>query len=396
MDAERGSAWPMWASAGILAIALAQSNMPTPFYVRWQAEIGFPASVLTILFSAYIIGLLLSLAISGTLVARFGSRRVILPGLLMAMVASVVFAFADADWALLLGRTLSGLAAGAVLAAGIPWVIALGGPERSRSALSLASGAVAAGAGIGPLLSGVVALASPDPVRAAFLGEMTLLAAAGVLALTLPLTSGSSGRPSQGARMFPRVPRSQLRHLMQGIASFGCALGTTAFLLSLGPSVLRDITGVDGPLIAGGMASLMFLSGALVQAPARRLSPTKAFALAGAAVVLAAATIALAVLLRNPAPLIVGAFLAGGGYGLAQLAGLLVIADEIEPACRSQATALLNMGGYVPCGLLPVITGLGVDALGLAGGTLLFAALVSAVTSAATVLIVRARVAHPD
>jgi hypothetical protein len=44
----------------------------------------------------------------------------------------------------------------------------------------------------------------------------------------------------------------------------------TAFVLSLGPSVLAHLTGVTNPLVAGAMACAMFMAAPLAQLPARR------------------------------------------------------------------------------------------------------------------------------
>ena len=258
----------MYAAAGVVAVTLALSNMPTPFYVRWQATAGFPSAVLTLLFSAYILGLLISLAISGRLVRRIGPRRVALPGLILAMAASLVFAFERSESALLVARAMSGLAVGAVLAAGIPWIADSGGPDR-RLALSIASGAVAGGAGIGPLLSGLTTLSFVDPICAAFLIEFGMLACAVTAVMVLPSKHGGSGRNPVTATL-PRVTGGEQAALLQGIACFGCALATTAFVLSLGPSVLRYVSGADSPLAAGAMASAMFLTGAIVQVPVKK------------------------------------------------------------------------------------------------------------------------------
>jgi hypothetical protein len=71
--------------------------------------------------------------------------------------------------------------------------------------------------------------------------------------------------------------------------------------------------------------------------------------------------------------LIASAVFAGAGHGLAQLAGLTLIGLHVPEERRAEATAILNMGGYVPCGLMPVLTGLLVDRTSLAFGVAAFA-----------------------
>lgn len=379
----------MYSAALVVAVMLALSNMPTPLYIHWQGEMGFSSSVLTTLFSVYIIGLLISLAVSGGLVARFGSRRVLLFGLFMAITACSLFILARAEWPLLLARLLSGGAVGTAITAGIPWLIDLGGADKRHVALPLASGAIAAGAGFGPILSGASTLATGHPVEATFACQFVLLCGVSSLVLTSP--SHLRGLPARGARfgLLPRVVGAELACLVRGIASFGCALGATAFVLSLGPSVLHDLTGVRGGLVAGSMAGAMFLFGALSQFLGSRLSPKTMFVAAGAAIVLACIAIAASALMRLTAPLLAGAVLAGVGYGLAQLAGLTHIADRVAPERITEANALLNIGAYVPCGLLPIATGIAVDCIGLGDGTLTFASVVGLATLATTVLVAR-------
>lgn len=387
MTTRTATAWPMYGASAVVAAGLALSNMPTPFYAHWRTELGLTPSIVTLLFSAYILALLFALALAGSLAGRLGGKRVLLAGMLLVFVASLLFAVPATATTLLAARALSGLGIGAVLAAGLPWITAAGGSGRGRLPMALASAAVAAGAGVGPILSGTVAHLAAEPVRTAFLGEAALVGSAVLLTLALPSLDATG--PS--AARISSLTRNEMRHIGQGVASFGCALGATAFILSLGPSVLKEVTGVGGPLVAGAIASSMFLVGALVQLPGRRLSTDGAFAAAGSSTVLGATAMALAVTTGSVLPLVVSALFAGIGYGLAQLAGLTVIVDRVDGSRRALATATLNIGGYVPCGLLPILAGLVADRVGIAGAALVFAAVIAALTITATWLILRWR-----
>jgi VIT1/CCC1 family predicted Fe2+/Mn2+ transporter len=50
---------------------------------------------------------------------------------------------------------------------------------------------------------------------------------------------------------------------------------------------------------------------------------------------------------------------------------------------RAQANSLLNIGGYIPAGLLPVATGFLIDRAGLAAGATTFAVVLIAAAAAA-------------
>jgi MFS family permease len=53
---------------------------------------------------------------------------------------------------------------------------------------------------------------------------------------------------------------------------------------------------------------------------------------------------------------------------LGQLGGLTLIADNVPAQRRAEANAVFNMGGYVPAGAIPVLTGYLIDFWGLSIG----------------------------
>ncbi|HEY8700586.1 MAG TPA: MFS transporter, partial [Arthrobacter sp.] len=60
-------------------------------------------------------------------------------------------------------------------------------------------------------------------------------------------------------------------HLVFGIAMFAPGITATSFVLSLGPSLLAKLLNISSPLIAGGMACIMFLTATGVQFAVSRL-----------------------------------------------------------------------------------------------------------------------------
>lgn len=368
----------MLAAAGIVSAVFILSNAPTPLYVHWQAQLGFQSSTLTALFSSYIVGLLCTLTIAGQCADRFGSRAVLVPGIAAGMLACLIFTRAESVAALLLARFVSGVSVAVAIAAGMASVMEFGGAARQRTAALLASAALVLGAGLGPLLAGAFALTLKEPTGAVFWTELAVLAAVGVLALALPFVPHE--RRSRAWRLhLPSVPRANRTHLWLGIAALGCAMSCTAFVLSLGPSVLAELTGVESPLVAGAMACAMFTTATLAQLPARLTSVRAIFALSVAALVIGMAAILLAVAASLASALLAGAIFAGAGHGLAQLAGLTLIGVHVPAGHRAEATAVLNIGGYVPCGLMPVLTGLLVDRTSLALGATCFASFITLV-----------------
>lgn len=381
--------WRMWMAAWIVTAVFVLSNSATPLYVRWQDAIGFSSATLTAIFASYILGLLLTLLVAGQLSDRYGRRPVLIPGLAAAIVACLLFAGAHSVPMLIAARFLSGVAVGVVVSAGMAAVVDLGGPDRKRQAALVASIAMVLGAGLGPLIAGSLALAMERPVVPTFAVELVVLLTALVAVLILPLKHRGARTDAGWHPHLPAVPRANHRHLHLGIAVFGPGITATSFVLALGPSLLSRLLGVTSPLIAGGMACAMFLTATGVQFAARQLSVRTIFLCGATATILSMGGITLAVASSNAAVLIVAALLAGSGQGLGQLGGLTLIGLHVPGNRRAEANAVLNIGGYVPAGLMPVGTGIAIDQAGLSLGATLFAAALACIAGLGGLTVIR-------
>jgi hypothetical protein len=229
------------------------------------------------------------------------------------------------------------------------------------------------GAGLGPLLAGGVAQTLAHPVQPVFAIEFLVLLSAFIITMRLPLS-----RPAKaahvGARLrLPSVPRENRRHILSGIAVFGPGITATSFVLALGPSLLARLLEVRSPLLAGGMAAAMFAVATGVQFIVRSWSVRAIFAASSTATVLAMGALCFTVHASSAPVLVVAALLAGAGQGLGQLGGLTLISLHVPDTSRAEANAIMNIGGYLPAGLLAVSTGYAIDFLGLSAGVAMFA-----------------------
>ncbi|WP_083742137.1 MFS transporter [Bradyrhizobium mercantei] len=384
--------WRMWSAAWVVTAVFVLSNSATPLYVYWQREIGFSSGTLTVIFAAYILGLLVTLSLAGQLSDRYGRKPVLLPGLAAAILACVLFATATTVAALLFARFLSGVAVGVVVSAGMASVVDFGGPNRRRLASLIASVAMVLGAGLGPLLAGSLAVHLSEPVVPIFAAELIVLACTGLLVLALPQKRFDRERNDGWHLRFPSVPRPNQRQIAVGVAVFGPGITATSFVLSLGPSLLSKLLHVTSPLVAGGTACAMFLTATGIQFAVRHLSIRRTLLIGAAATVMSMISIAVAVDASLAGFLILAALLAGAGQGLGQLGGLSLIGLHVPAHRRAEANAVMNVGGYIPAGLLPVLTGCLIDFTGLASGATIFAAALGLVaTAGATFVQVRLR-----
>ncbi|WP_415925534.1 MFS transporter [Streptomyces sp. ME19-01-6] len=376
----------VWLAAWPVTAVFILSNTATPLYVLWQKELGFSSGMLTVVFACYIVGLIAALLVAGVVSDRVGRKPVLLPALALGIVASVLFATAGSIVALAIARLLSGVAVGSIVSAGMAAVSDVAGPDRKRLAALLASTAMVLGAGLGPLLAGVLSETLPGPTVTVFLVEIALLALAVLVVVRMPLRRpaglvplfrGSVRLPGAWVRV-PSVPRANRVHLLLGIVVFAPGITSTSFVLSLGPSLLVDLLGTTSRVVAGATAFVMFTAATAVQFAVRRLRVGVILSAGAASTVVAMAALALAVQLSSTPLLALAAVLAGAGQGMGQLGGLTLISAHVPAVRLAEANAALNVGGYVPAGLLPVAVGYLSDVVGLSRGTTVFSAVVAA------------------
>ncbi|MGV9273253.1 MFS transporter [Streptomyces griseosporeus] len=388
--------WWVWLAAWPVTAVFVLSNAATPLYVLWQRDIGFSKGTLTVVFACYIVGLVGSLLVSGVVSDRVGRKPVLLPALTLALAACLIFATATGVAALIVARLLTGVAVGAVVSAGMAAVTDVAGPGRKRVAALLASCAMVFGAGLGPLLAGVLSETAPAPTVTVFVVEALLLGTALLCVLRMPVRRPEARDTGAWVRV-PGVPRGNGRRLALGIAVFAPGITATSFVLSLGPSLLSGILGTGNRVVAGTMAFAMFLAATGVQFAVQRLRRRTVLVAGAVSTTLSMVVLVVSVHTSAVAALVLAALLAGAGQGMGQLGGLSLLNSGIPPQRLAEANAALNVGGYLPAGLLPVSAGYLSDAVGLTDGTTTFAAVLAglAVGGGLLVLVTRRRVTDP-
>ncbi|MYY83903.1 MFS transporter [Streptomyces sp. SID335] len=363
----------VWLAAWPVTAVFVLSNAATPLYVLWQRDIGFSKGTLTLVFAFYIVGLIGSLLVSGVVSDRVGRKPVLVPALVLALLACLIFATATSVTALIVARLFTGIAVGAVVSAGMAAVTDVAGPQRKRIAALLASCAMVFGAGLGPLLAGVLSEVAPGPTVTVFVVEAVLLFTALLVVWRVPVARPAVVQKGAWVRV-PGVPRGNGRQLIMGIAVFAPDITATSFVLSLGPSLLSGLLGTTSRIVAGAMAFVMFLAATGVQFAVQHLARRSILTAGAVSTTLSMVSLMVAVHMSSVVVLIASALLAGAGQGMGQLGGLSLLNSTVPTRRLAEANAALNVAGYVPAGILPVSAGYLSDAVGLTSGATVFGA----------------------
>src|SRR2546423_1282852 len=102
----------MWVAGALLGLVFVGSTLPTSLYDFYQSELNFSEITLTLVYSAYVAGTLLTLLFLGRISDQIGRRPAALAGLAFAAASMVVFVAEIAIGFLFVGRLLTRLAVG--------------------------------------------------------------------------------------------------------------------------------------------------------------------------------------------------------------------------------------------------------------------------------------------
>jgi MFS family permease len=352
----------LWAVAFAFLTVLAFSTVPTPLYAIYQARDGFSTFLITVIFAAYAVGVIVALFFAGHLSDYLGRRRALVPAVLTSVVSAIVFLLWPNLPGLLVGRVLSGLSVGIVTATATAYLAELHIGEHpgasTKRAQTLATTANLGGLALGPIVAGVLAatVAAPLTVPFVLFGALLAIAAIGV-ALAPETVTPPPSRPAYHPQRVA-VP-TEARGRFFGAAA-GVFAGFAAFGLftSLGPSFLAGTLGYTSHVLAGVPAFAAFTAAVAAQLAAggrdpRRLLGTGMAALSAGLVLVVAATWAPSLAL-----FLAGGVIAGAGSGLLFKGGIVTVSGLAAPERRAEVLAGFFLAGYVGISL-PVL-GLGI------------------------------------
>ncbi|MCL8024874.1 MFS transporter [Nocardioides bruguierae] len=389
-------------------VTLLLSNMASPVYPLWQAEMGFDEGVINLLFAVYPVGVLAALLTVRALGRRVDAERLLPLACTLGLLSSAGFLVASGPWLLGVARLVCGLSVGLVLSCGASAMTgrleARGVPRAPRVAGLILS----AGFACGSIVAGLLADHAPAPTRLVFAVEAVGLVA--VLALLLgerawvgrrlvaaPAPShGSTGPADVEEEPAPAGPPMVPEHLrrtalLMGVAvMISCGVAAAVFQ-SIGSAYLRDLLGDDSATVAGLLVFIVFagaFTGQLVLAGA----PTMAQAWTALGCGFGGAVLLLVgVLTDQVVPLFVAAVGAGAAQGLSQSVALTTARRTCDLTRLTGVLAVFNILGYGTAGLTIALSSPLVTEAGAAAGILVIASGVAVATALASGVLLRWR-----
>ena len=320
------------AAAADLACMYMGSTLVTPLYVLYQEQFAFSELTLTLIFSAYAVGNIVSLFVLGRLSDQIGRRRTALPAIGVAMLASLVYLFAAGTSWLFVARGLSGLAIGMSSAAATAWVVDLTRNRKEQRGAAITTGAIFSGLGIAALLGGILAEYAPAPLQLSFIVYLSLLAILAFFVARTKDTVEDRVESLSETSLKPRigVPREIRGRFVSPAVTAFAIFAVSGFYAALAPSLLRRDMDVTNLAVAGAVVCELFVFAAITAFATSAMKVRTAMLTGAATLIVAVGLLVAAQALQSLAILIIGVAVTGVATALGYRGSLQVI-NEIAP-----------------------------------------------------------------
>src|SRR5271169_3962539 len=383
-----------WILAGLFLILFFASAAASPLYRVYQVRFHFSAATLTAVFAVYVLVLLVTLLILGSVSDYLGRLPVIITALVFSAAACVVFLAAHGVGALYVARSLQGIATG--LAGGSIGAALIDlQPAGSQRAPLVTSVFSTLGLALGALITSALVQYAPAPTHLIW---WTLLAVFAVSIITvLAMAEPGVRRPGVLASLRPHVavPRP-VRGTFAGAVPCivaGWALG--GLYLSLGPSLAAAATGSPN-LLWGGLVIFLLCGTGAAAAFALRNASSQATMLVGCLFLLAGMAVTFgAIATTVSAAFIAGTAVAGVGFGLAFLGSFRVITASATPGQRAGLVAAFYIVGYLAFSVPALVAGVATTTFGLHSTALVYSASLAVLAAAAVGILLLRRLGGP-
>ena len=352
-----------WAIAFSFLAVTALSTAPSALYGLYALHEHLAPLTVTLVYAVYAAGVTVSLLLAGHVSDWYGRRLVLIPALVLATVAAVVFILWESLLGLLVARVLTGLALGATVATATAYIADLDlgrdGAATRRSGI-VATVANLGGLAIGPLAAGLLARYAPGGLT---LPYVVLLVALVVAVFAAVLAPEGRRRAHPLPKYRPQrltVPADGRGQFLAAIAGVALSFATFGVFAGLAGRFLAGPLHHPSPALTGAAIFLTFGIGVVVQTttttwPAHRL-------LSGGipAIILGLGVLVVSAWTAPPslALFLIGGVLTGLGASAIFRASLGIVIATSQADDRAGALAAFFVVGYAALSV-PVL-GLGI------------------------------------
>jgi predicted MFS family arabinose efflux permease len=386
-----------WAAGYAFLVLLACSTAPSPLYVLYARRDHFSSFMITLIYAAYAVGVMVSLIFAAHLSDVQGRRPHLLAAVVFAAASAALFIAWPALAGLFAARVLCGISVGLTMSTATAYLTELHRAHRPRSPGQrpqlTATAANLGGMSAGALMSGLLAQYAGHPLAVPY---WVLLGALVIAAIMVAAT------PETRRRQRPR-PAYRPQHMSApdgARPAFAAALAGIFFAFA-GPAVFVGLAGTflakvvhDTSLAMAGVSIFVVFTVGIAVAVATSRWPTRRVLATGVALEVAGLAL-LVVAAWLPAPSL-ALFIAGGGAlgGAAAtlLKGTMGMLVAISPPAKlGETLAGYFVSGYIGLSVPVIGVGIALRSVSPRDTLLAFAIAVAAGVVAASPILLKTR-----
>ncbi|MEV4687023.1 MFS transporter [Microbacterium sp. LWH3-1.2] len=373
-----------WAVAAAFTTVTAYATVPTPLYPLYQAADDFPVPVVTFIFAAFAVGVVVSLFLIGHISDWAGRRRMAVIAVLVSALAAVVFILWNSVPGLIAARFVDGVSVGMLSAAATAHLAELRSKARPREtpvvAASVAGAANLGGLALGPLVGALFAEFAPDPLELPHLVFLVLFLAAALVLHAVPETVDTSAPHTAYRPQRLALPAGSGAAFAAASTGAAASFALFALFTSLAPTFLHDTFQVSDHLVDGATVFAVFGAATVAQVLLVRVAQPAQLLIAMLCFAAGLLSIAAGALIPALALFIAGGIVAGAGAGIMFRSALAAASALAAPDRRGETLALLFLIAYGGLVAPVLLVGLALPFVGETAVLLVFSAVVLVAT----------------
>ena len=361
---ERRHGSGFWTVAYVLLIVMAFATLPSPLYGLYRVRDHLSSLTITVIYAIFAVGTITALLLVPRVAGRIGRRGVMLGAVATMMVAAGLLAAWKGLPVLLIGRLLTGVAAGLAAGTAIAYLIELrlrADPQASMVRARTIGTSITVGAlGVGPLIGGCLAQWASWPLTLPYLVFLGL-GAVGLVGLWFVPETGAPGSRATTSNQ-PNTSR-KARLPVPAAAGTAAAFAASGLFAGLAGLILTVTLGYPSHALAGATLFLVFSCGVVSQVATTRLQARRVLALGTISMLAGLVLLVASVRLSTPnlALFLVSGALIGAGVGAVFKGTTGIVLEAAAPEDRVVMTSKLLIALYVGLSIPVVGAGVALD-----------------------------------
>ncbi|HIW90411.1 MAG TPA: MFS transporter [Candidatus Corynebacterium avicola] len=400
-DANKNDHHPPGSTVGLvlctalIALAMAGSTAPSPFYPSWQSDLDVGTSFMSVVFGIYPIVLLVALLTVGSLSDHLGRRPVAVAAFILLALSFVLMGFGVSPVTLILARCLQGVGVALAMSTLGAYAAELQPPRLAGVGALLNSAGPTAGLALGALVGGfgLEFLAAEADVRLSAQVVFGILAVLSLLGVVLvwnhPETSPRKPGVARSLRPSVRVHRGARSAFLHSAPVIAAVWATGGLFISLGANIISEGFGSSDHLVQVLPVVLLTGVGATSVLVARRV-PVRSSSIAGCGALIIGTALGAFGVGAHVLPLYIAALvITGVGWGVAYAAALRVLLPLAPASERAALFSAVYVVAYLSFGIPAIIAGVISTRVGLIPTVIGYGVVVILAAAASLVLSLR-------